>query len=452
MARVLIVDDESALRLALRAILEAAGHQVDEADDGDEGVRVAAAADVVITDLVMPRRDGLTVVRELVAADRDRPVIMLTARGSERVAVEAIRAGAFDYLVKPFDIEAVEVAVRRAAEVRELRLGARDRSAEAMLGRPVIGRSPAFRQLIDRVARLAKRPIPVLVTGETGTGKELVAELLHAYGPRAAQPRITFNCSAVPTTLAEAELFGAVRGAFTGADRDRPGYFARADRGTLVLDEVGELHPTVQPKLLRALQSGEIQPVGAAAVIPVDVRVVSCTHRDLRRRVRQGDFREDLFFRLAVVEVVVPPLRDRTEDIRPLAEALRRRHARRFGLADVPFPDRLHERFEAYGWPGNVRELDNAVAGLLAVSEDGAVDADDWQPHGAAGAASTFGAAAGTGVGDRDRGLRAQMAAFERRLLEDALSETGHNHSAAARRLGITRTTLLDKLRRHGLR
>ena len=439
MISILVADDEDSVRYAVRSVLEAAGYAVLEARDGAEAIARAQDADVVITDLVMPRQDGMTVLRALVADDVDRPVIMLTARGTERVAVEAIRAGAFDYLIKPFDIEAVEAAVARAVEMRVLRIKARDRRAETVLGRPIVGQSPAFRAMLDKVARLASRPVPVLVHGETGTGKELVAELLHAYGPRNAGPRVTFNCAALPTGLAESELFGHVKGAFTGATSDQPGYFRQAHRGTLVLDEIGELPATVQPKLLRVLQSGEIQPVGDARPSSVDVRVVACTHRDLRRQVADGAFREDLYFRLAVVTLEVPPLRARTEDIRPLAEALRRRYAREFGLADVPFPEDLIARLETYDWPGNVRELDNAVAAVMALSADGAVRADDLP-------------VLGTATSVEQVGLRQQIADFERRVLSDMLTAVDHNHSEAARRLGITRTTLLDKLRRHGLR
>ena len=441
MAKVLIIDDESAVRYALRALLQSAGHVVDEAEDGEEGLARAEQADVVITDLVMPRQDGLTVLRRLRAEEPGRPVIMLTARGSERLAVEAIQAGAFDYLVKPFDIDTIEAVVSRAVEMARLRVDARDREAERILGRPMVGRSEVFRQLLRRTARLATRPVPVLVRGETGTGKELIAELLHAYGPRAAGPRVTFNCAAVPSSLAEAELFGHVKGAFTGAETDRVGFFGQADGGTLVLDEVGELPPAVQPKLLRALQSGEIQPVGAGSVRSVDVRVVACTHRDLRHEVAEGRFREDLFYRLAVVELAVPPLRARKEDIGPLAETLRRGYARTFGLPDVPLRSEFVERLEAYDWPGNVRELDNVVAGLMAVSEDGAIRDADWTPTASATAAAR-----------PQPGLRERIADFERQVLEETLRDVEGNHSQAARRLGVTRTTILDKLRRHGLR
>ena len=437
MARVLIVDDERGVRFALRTLLEAAGHEVTEAGDGEEAFDKAADVDVVMTDLVMPRHDGMTLLRRLAAVDGAPPVIMLTARGSERTAVEAIKTGAYDYLVKPFDIDTVERAVARASEVHRLRTASRDRTAEAVLGRPVVARSAAFRRLLDRVARLAARPVSVLVRGETGTGKEVVAELLHAYGPRARAARVTFNCAAVPGTLAEAELFGHKKGAFTGATDDSPGFFGRADGGTLVLDEVGELPLEVQPKLLRALQSGEIQPVGAHSVRAVDARVVACTHRDLRQQADEGRFREDLFFRLAVVELEVPPLRERADDIAPLAEAFRRRFARDFALADVPLPASLVTRFEAYRWPGNVRELENAVAGLMALSVDGEVAADEWRPR---------------ATQPPQFGLRSQMAEHERRILEGSLRDAKNNHSEAARRLGITRTTLLDKLRRYGLR
>jgi two-component system response regulator AtoC len=248
---------------------------------------------------------------------------------------------------------------------------------------------------------------------------------------------VRFNCSAIPEALAEAELFGHVRGAFTGATSERPGYFLQADGGTLVLDEIGELPLSLQAKLLRALQQGEIQPVGAAQVRKVNVRVVACTHRDLAAEARAGRFRSDVYYRLAVVELVVPPLRARREDIPELCESFRRRYARRFGLPDIPMPDELVAAFSRHDWPGNVRELENTVAGLLALSVDGTVAADAWP---AARAPSV-----------PNDGLRERVADFERDLVSRTLEECGGNQSEAARRLKITRTTLIDKLKRHGL-
>ncbi|MEM1029898.1 MAG: sigma-54 dependent transcriptional regulator [Myxococcota bacterium] len=439
MAKILIVDDEPSVRFALTEVL--ADHEVVEADRAAAALARAGEVALVITDLAMPGGDGMELLENLQRDHPSLPVIMLTAHGDERTAVRALRAGAYDYLVKPFDVDEVLAAVRRGLETHRLR-GARDRAeAERRLGVPLVGESPTWRRLVDRALRIAPRDVTVVVRGETGTGKELVASLIHAASGRSSGPLVRFNCAAVPAELAEAELFGHRRGAFTGAATSSSGYFGAADGGTLVLDEVGALPAAVQPKLLRALQDGEIQPVGEAKPRRVDIRVVASTLRDLEEAVRTGHFREDLYYRLAVVQLVVPPLRERPEDIPLLAEALRRRHAAQMGLDDIPFDGALHRSLAAYDWPGNVRELENAVVALLAFSVRGEVNPDDFRPGGALPPAA---AEAG--------GLAARMWAYERRLLVAALRDAEGNRSEAARRLEISRTTLLDKLSRHGLR
>jgi two-component system response regulator AtoC len=366
-------------------------------------------------------------------------VIVLTAQGSERTAVAAMKAGAYDYLTKPFHVDELRLVVARAAEARALRRSSRDRALERRLGRPVIGEAPAFVAVLEAAHRVAKKDVTVLVRGETGTGKELIAELLHLGSPRARGPLVRFNCAALPEGVAEAELFGHARGAFTSATSTRKGLFAQADGGTLVLDEVGELPRPVQGALLRALQSGEIQPVGGA-ITRVDVRIVASTHRDLRDAVRRGTFREDVFYRLSVVELTLPPLRERRQDVAPLAEALARRLGARFGV-HARLSNDLLAALSARDWPGNVRELENALARMLALSDDGVLDVD---------ALAALGDPTSPGRGDE--GLRARVATFERTLLAKTLEDCDGNQSEAARRLGVTRVTLLDKLRRHGLR
>jgi DNA-binding NtrC family response regulator len=332
--------------------------------------------------------------------------------------------------------------VARAVEARQLRQATRALRIEQAVVGPVVGQSPAFRRLLEAAQRMAGREVPVLVRGETGTGKELIATLLHAASPRASRPLVRFNCAAISAELAEAELFGHVKGAFTGATASRGGFFTQADGGTLVLDEVGELPLAIQPKLLRALQHGEVQAVGASRVERVDVRVVACTHRDLTAEARAGRFREDLLYRLNVVELLVPALRERKEDIPLLVEAFRARYAQRFGLWDARFSPGLVEALAARDWPGNVRELENAVARMLALSEGGEIGVEA-HPR-----LSAFPELAPPAAGT----LREQVAAFERSLIARALEETGGNQSEAARRLGLTRVTLIDKLKRHGLR
>jgi DNA-binding NtrC family response regulator len=442
-AKVLIVDDDAALRFTLEEVLEEKGFERVSAVSGGEALGLLAGVDAVITDLAMPGMDGLGLLARLREQDPDLPVILLTAHGNERIAVQAMKAGAYDYLHKPFSSEELALVVARAVEARQLREATRTLRIERAVGGPVVGQSPAFRRLLEAAQRVAGREVPVLVRGETGTGKELIATLLHAASPRAQRPLVRFNCAAISAELAEAELFGHVKGAFTGAVASRSGFFAQADGGTLVLDEVGELPLAIQPKLLRALQQGEVQAVGASRVERVDVRVVACTHRDLAAEARAGRFREDLLYRLNVVELVVPPLRERKEDISLLIETFRARYAQRFGLVDARLSPELVEALRARDWPGNVRELENAVARLLALSEGGEFGVEALSRL-SASPESTPPAGAGT--------LREQVAAFERSLIARMLEETGGNQSEAARRLGLTRVTLIDKLKRHGLR
>jgi two-component system response regulator AtoC len=293
------------------------------------------------------------------------------------------------------------------------------------------------------------------VRGETGTGKEFVAELLHAQSARADKPLVRFNCAALPAELADAELFGHVRGAFTGASTSRPGFFAQADGGTLILDEVGELPPAVQAKLLRALQEGEIQPVGSGRIDKVDVRVVAATNRDLAADVKTGSFREDLYYRLAVVELVVPPLRDRKDDIPALAEEFARRYGERFGLGTISLEPALIDALVRTDWPGNVRQLENTIARLAALSTGGAITLADLES--ATGLRSepapppVDDAAEPPPDARSGPSLKEQVEAFERGLVARALEATGGNQSEAARRLGVSRVTLIDKLKKYGL-
>jgi two-component system response regulator AtoC len=443
MAKVLLVDDEPGVLYTLQEVLDERGDEVVTARSGQEALERFEGVEAVVTDLAMPGMDGLELLRALRERDASLPVIVLTAQGSERAAVSAMKAGAHDYLRKPFDIDEVGLVVERAAEAYRLRKRQRRLEAEHALGRPIIGEGAALRRVLDAATRLADRDVTVLVRGETGTGKELLAALLHHLSRRASGPFVRFNCAALPAELAESELFGHVRGAFTGATGARKGYFAQADGGTLVLDEVGELPLSLQPKLLRALQEGELQPVGAGRVERVDVRVVACTHRDLQAEVKAGRFREDLYYRLAVVELVMPPLRERREDIPALAAAFARRCAERFGLEGVQLAPELVQRLQQRDWPGNVRELENAVTRLVALSEGG--------PIGVEALAPPTGDARPTQASTEPQSLREQVNAFERELLQRTLAESGGNQSEAARRLRISRVTLIDKLKRYGL-
>jgi two-component system response regulator AtoC len=438
---ILIVDDESSVLFMLREVLEERGHHVLEAASGVQAAAMADAGqldevELVLSDFSMPGLDGLGLLAHLRPRFPELPLVLLTARGSERLAARAIKEGAFDYLPKPFELEELEAVVGRALETGALRREVARATAQATLGRPFVGKAPAFRRVVEQALRLATRDVPVLVRGETGTGKELLAALLHAGSKRQSAPLVRFNCAAISPELSESELFGHARGAFTGATSGHSGFFAQANGGTLVLDEVGELPARLQPKLLRALQSGEIQPVGGQ-LANVDVRVIACTHRDLAAEAKAGRFREDLLYRLAVVELTMPPLRERREDIPLLAEVFARSAAERFGLEGTTLSPELLATLTQREYPGNVRELENVVTRLVALSDGGRIELGSLQaPAAASPATGSF---------------RGQVEQLERSLLTQALTAAAGNQSEAARSLGLSRATFLDKLKRYGL-
>ena len=446
MSRVLVVDDDSGMLASLRGLFRSRGQEALVARSGQEALDQLAGVDAVVTDFAMPGMDGVQLVQAIHDRDESLPVILLTAHGSERVAVQAMKSGAYDYLTKPFDAEEFSVVVDRALEARTLRVQNRRLTAEKALGHSIVGDGPAMRQLLETISRLAPKDITVLIRGETGTGKELIASLMHAQSHRAARALVRFNCAAIPGDLAEAELFGHVRGAFTGASQARRGFFAQADGGTLVLDEIGELPLPVQAKLLRALQEGEIQPVGAGKVERVDVRVVACTNRDLAEETRAGRFREDLYYRLAVVDLVVPPLREHREDIPALAAEFARRYAERFGMQDVRFQPELLDSLQRLEWPGNVRQLENAVARIVALSTGGEIGLEAFAAASAAPAADADAEAPPEGT----LSLREQLDAVERSLIRRTMTAVGGNQSEAARRLGLSRGSLIERLKKYG--
>ncbi|CAN5667634.1 sigma-54 dependent transcriptional regulator [soil metagenome] len=451
----LLVDDEPAVLFTLSELLVERGHKVITAKNGVEALTKLEEAETVLTDLSMPKMDGLELMTQIVARDPSLPVILLTAHGSEKVAVAAMKQGAYDYLTKPFDIDEVALVIERALEARRLRVDNQRLTAEQTLGRRIVGDSRPMRRLLEATSRVASRDVTVLVRGETGTGKEFVAELLHAQSLRATKPLVRFNCAALPAELADAELFGQVRGAFTGATATRPGFFSQANGGTLILDEIGELPPAIQAKLLRALQEGEIQPVGSGRIEKVDVRVVASTNRDLAADVKTGTFREDLYYRIAVVELIVPPLREHKEDIPALAEEFARRYGERFGLGHVSLEPALIDALVHHEWPGNVRQLENTLARLAALSSGGVIGLADFQ----AAESSTNQLPVQHDSDPTDPppdarngpSLKEQVEAFERGLVGRALDSTGGNQSEAARRLGVSRVTLIDKMKKYAL-
>ena len=439
MIRVLVCDDDPGVRYTLREILASAGLSVEEARDGEEALARfdAAPFPLVVTDLRMPGLDGMELLRRLASRAPAPKVVVVTAHGSERQAVEAMKAGAWDYFRKPFDNEELLAVVRRAAEAARLADENETLQGELALAGELVYASEAMRRLAALVARVAPRDVTVLVSGESGTGKERVAEAIWRASRRAGRAFVRFNCAALVAELAEAELFGHTRGAFTGAVRARPGLFGEADGGTILLDEIGELAPGLQGKLLRALQEGAVRAVGEERERKVDVRVIAATNRDLKEMVARGTFREDLYYRLNVVHLRVPPLRERPEDVPVLARHFLGRYAARFGVQLPPVTDALLERLRAHGWPGNVRELENALESLVALSPEGALDLS-LLPGPALPAAAPL-------------GLKQRVEAYERGLVAEALRTSKGSRTEAARLLGISRVTLHDKLNKYRL-
>ncbi len=435
----------------LRTMLRSWGYAVSEAADGDEALNLVRERvfDAVLTDVRMARMDGIHTLKSVLEYNPALPVVLMTAYSSVETAVEALRLGAYDYLVKPLDFEILRHTLRQAIEHSRLSVENRElrRQLSEAAARPgILGRSPAMLAMQETIATVAPTEATVLITGESGTGKELVARALHSGSARADKPMVTVNCAALAENLLESELFGHEKGSFTGADRRREGRFVQANGGTLFLDEIGEMPLPLQAKLLRALQEGEVQRVGSDAPLTVDVRVLAATNRDLREEVARRRFREDLYFRLNVISLEVPPLRDRGEDIPVLAAHFLERFAGRNRKSIRGFSPQAVDSLLRYAWPGNVRELENAVeravilcnGDLITRRELPAAITEAASPEEASSAA--VGALAGLPLDE-----------LERRAIGETLRCTGDNKSEAARQLGITRATLHNKLRKYGL-
>jgi two-component system, NtrC family, response regulator len=449
--RVLIVDDENAMRLALKALLAKEGYQVETAASGEEAMRriEPGSFHVVITDLSMNGVTGMQVLEHARQVDPDLAVIMITAYGSEKIAVQAMKLGAVDYLPKPFDNDEVRVVVRRVIETVQLKRDHR-RLLEQVQGdfgfEQIIGRSPAMRRVFETIAKVADADVTVLIRGESGTGKELVANALHYRSPRRAKPLIKMNCAALSRELVESELFGHERGAFTGAMARREGKFEAADGGTLFLDEVGDMPLETQAKLLRALQEHEFERVGGNETLKVDVRVLAATNQDLESAVHDGRFREDLYYRLRVIELVIPPLGDRREDIPLLIEHFLQDAAERFNRPPKPLTSDALRACIGHVWKGNVRELRSAVEQALLLAPGPEIDVADVV-HGAAEPATRDAPA--------PRSFRDAKAAvvetFEREFLVTALRRHGGNISKAAEEIGMYRQNLQQKMKELGI-
>jgi two-component system response regulator HydG len=442
----LVVDDERAHRLMLRAHLEDAGYQVIEAGDGEKALEAAAgqALDLVLMDVVMPRLDGLAALPRLRALLPGAPILMMTAYGSIESAVQALKAGAEDYLPKPLDVEEVLIKVARHLKAAGLARQVQDqaeRLGERFDFSALAGVSPPMLRLKEMLAMVAPAEATVLVTGESGTGKEVVAQIIHQNSRRAQGPMVKVNCAALPESLLESELFGHERGAFTGAVARREGRFKAADGGTLLLDEIGEMSPSTQAKLLRALQEGEYSPLGSNRTFKADARVIAATNRDLAQAVKDGGFREDLYYRLNVVNIEMPPLRARGEDVMTLAERFLKSFNQKNQRELRGFSPEARLRLLAYHWPGNVRELMNLVERAVIMAPGPLIEARDLP--GSLLSAEPLGQAQ----------LRAGMTIedMERALIEKTLEATGGNRTQAAEMLGITRKTLQNKIKEYGL-
>jgi two-component system, NtrC family, response regulator HydG len=452
-AHILLVDDDNAHRSMLKTMLRSWSYTVTEASDGDEAVRLVReqAFDAVLTDVKMARVDGIAALRGMLDYNPALPVILMTAYSSVETAVDALRLGAYDYLTKPLDFDALKNTLARALEHSRLTVENRElrrQLTESASSAEILGRSPRVRDMLQTISTVAPTEATVLITGESGTGKELVARALHFGSLRAAKPLVTVNCAALSENLLESELFGHERGAFTGADKRRDGRFVQADGGTLFLDEVGEIPLTLQAKLLRALQQGEVQRVGSDTPIMVDVRIIAATNRDLKQEVAERRFREDLYFRLNVISIEVPALRQRKEDIALLAAHFLQLFAQRNRKELKGFSPQALDALLRYDWPGNVRELQNAVERSVILSTGeyvgvrelplalGAIAAEEEtvQPQ-----------AEGTSLA----GL--PLDEVERRAILATLHTVDENKSEAARVLGITRATLHSKLKKFGL-
>ncbi len=455
--RVLIVEDEAAIRLALSGLLRREGYDVEQADSGEPAIaRLRTDAfDLVLTDLALGAgASGMDVLRAVKEFQPDTPVVMITAHGSEKIAVEAMKAGASDYVPKPFDNDEIRLVVRRALDrtrlERENRI-LRERIDREWRFENLIGSGAAMAQVFETVRKVAETDLTVLVRGESGTGKELVAQALHQRSSRRARPFIAVNCAAISRELVESELFGHEKGAFTGADARRVGKFEAAHGGTIFLDEIGDMPSATQAKVLRVLQERKLERVGGNRPVEVDVRVVAATHRDLEREVRAGGFREDLYYRLKVVEIDLPSLRERPEDVPALVNHFLEEVSRRLDRAKMPIaPDAL-ARLARHPWPGNVRELRNVVEQAAVLAGGDAIQEFDLRlpvetvdtatPRAHGEAKRTFSAAKREAVVD-----------FERSYLLSALRANDGNVSRTAAAIGMVRQSLQQKIRELGLR
>jgi two-component system, NtrC family, response regulator AtoC len=449
--RVLIAEDEQNLRWVLGAIVGREGHEVLQAGDGAEALELLQkhVVHLLITDLRMPRMDGMELLRRARQEWPDVPVVIITAHGTVENAVEAVKLGAFDYIEKPFEHEQIRQVVRKALQHEAAaQADARPLEPQPGCGRySLVGQSPAIQQVFALIEKVADTPSTVLITGESGTGKELVAKALHEHSSRCKGPFIKINCAAIPATLMESELFGYEKGAFTGAVGSKPGRFELAHQGTLLLDEIGEMPVEMQVKLLRVLQDGQVERLGGVRSQKIDVRLVTSTKRDLQKEAAAGVFREDLYYRLSVVPIQLPPLRDRRGDIPLLVDHFVGRFNERLKKRLQGCEAEALERLGAYSWPGNIRELENVMERSVLFGDGPRIRVADLPPEVAAVEADGRAKAASL-----KQAVRAETERVEREMIVRALDETGGNVTRAAQRLQISRKGLQLKMKELGLR
>jgi len=442
--RILAVDDERSMREMLEILLKRQGYTVVTASTGNKARELLEAGerfDIVITDLMMDRGTGIDVLDAVKEHDPECEVIVITAFGTTETAVEAMKKGAYDYIAKPFNVDEFLIIVRQALERRKLireNIDLKARVEGRYRFEDIVGRSPAMKAVIAICRKVAESNASVLISGESGTGKEVAARAIHFGGARASGPFVPINCGALPEQLMESEMFGHVRGAFTGATADKDGLFKVADRGTVFLDEVGELPPPLQVKLLRVLQDRNVRPVGSSREIPVDVRVISATNRDIDELVREGRFRTDLFYRLNVIALHVPPLRERPEDIPPLVDELLGRVELETGSRVAGVSSRAMRMLVAHDYPGNVRELSNVLERAATLASGDSIDIDDL-PESVRGERRE---SAPVILPDDGADLGDTLAHVEKRLIEQALAKTGGVRTRAADLLGVSLRSL----------
>jgi two-component system response regulator AtoC len=449
--RILVIDDDEGLRESLQLVLSADGYEVAGAEDSRSALAIleSSSFDVILCDLRMPGMDGMELLPQLVARLPHSTVIMMSAYGTEELALEAMNKGAHDYLAKPFQPAEVVFCLRKSRERERLRRAnaALRREVERAVGeRPIVATSEAMIELLELAERAAAYKSTVLITGESGTGKEVMARAIHAQSPRRSESFVGVNCGAISEGLLESELFGHVKGAFTGADRARNGLFRDADNGTLFLDEIGELPVALQVKLLRVLQEEEVRPVGESKARPIDVRVIAATARNLEEEVREGRFREDLFYRLNVLRLEVPPLRERPKDIPLLLDHFIARFRDTLGKNVRTVSDEALARLVAYSWPGNVRELENAIERAIILADGDTLGVAEL-PQGVTAPASSPTAAPTPGLS-----LKSARRAAEIDVIRRALDATSGNRTHAAKLLEISHRALLYKLKDYAIR